>query len=511
MGKKRVLFGIIGAGLLLMLGLASSDSSTTPGPEKTQPGHLLALGDEAVFGELDRPKAVFDHDAHTKVLRGNKPLEDSQCETCHVMKKDETVVYQFPITGPKKPSEDAWMDAFHAACIGCHEKPAENIEKAGPVTCGECHIPEPPAGAPWEKPAFGYALHHTHNDALESKCELCHHSYDEKEKKLFYKKGEETSCKDCHGEKDVDNARSFRKVAHAQCLTCHMERTEAGKAAGPTTCSGCHEKRPVVPLTEIAKLPRLVQSQKDSMLIKAAESGRMKAVPFDHKTHEPLVHSCNECHHKTLKACSTCHTLEGSREGEGISLEEAYHNKDAKQSCVGCHRETTATSQCMSCHRFQPRELKEDACKVCHNGSWERPEPVKLKNLMAEYPQDWIPEKVEIDVLAKDYKPAWLPHRKIVLALNEIAEKSTLAETFHGQSLAVCTGCHHQATLNPGEKPPACKSCHTAMKVPEAKDRPSLIGAYHRQCMECHRDMKIDALGCEKCHPEKESGAQAKQ
>ena len=63
-----------------------------------------------------------------------------------------------------------------------------------------------------------------------------------------------------------------------------------------------------------------------------------------------------------------------------------------------------------------------------------------------------------------------------------------------------CAVCHHYTPE--GATYPACKSCHEV--APERRDirRPGLKGAYHRQCMSCHREWS-HTTACGICHPPK--------
>jgi hypothetical protein len=53
---------------------------------------------------------------------------------------------------------------------------------------------------------------------------------------------------------------------------------------------------------------------------------------------------------------------------------------------------------------------------------------------------------------------------------------------------------------------PQCVACHTARTEP-LKRRPALLGAYHQQCLGCHRQMggteEEMPQKCEGCHEEK--------
>lgn len=59
-----------------------------------------------------------------------------------------------------------------------------------------------------------------------------------------------------------------------------------------------------------------------------------------------------------------------------------------------------------------------------------------------------------------------------------------------------CKMCHH---YNPPGQVIGCSDCHELMRKRTDVSKPDLKGAYHRQCMECHRTWsgKVD---CESCH-----------
>ena len=120
-------------------------------------------------------------------------------------------------------------------------------------------------------------------------CAVCHHSFDDKQKLLYYKKDTENSCSACHKSTDQKNARSIQNVAHAACIGCHMKeaalQTESVKSSkkkvGPVDCIGCHGEHKELTPEEIQKLPRLVRGQKDVMDLSLGEAPDQtgKAVP----------------------------------------------------------------------------------------------------------------------------------------------------------------------------------------------------------------------------------------
>lgn len=93
--------------------------------------------DNAVFPRPQRPPAVFEHDDH------NDTAGLDECQVCHHVYEDGVLVedessedYLCSDCHDLKSSGNmpGLMKAFHLNCKGCH---MEN--KAGPVTCGECH------------------------------------------------------------------------------------------------------------------------------------------------------------------------------------------------------------------------------------------------------------------------------------------------------------------------------------------------------------------------------------
>lgn len=94
------------------------------------------------------------------------------------------------------------------------------------------------------------------------------------------------------------------------------------------------------------------------------------------------------------------------------------------------------------------------------------------------------------------------------------AAHAEMAEMWDG-----CVTCHHRsphATTRPAAalnghpknqdeaaEVPACKSCHSPTAVSDDIHMPNLKGAYHRQCLNCHRDW-AGANQCGACHAPKE-------
>lgn len=211
---------------------------------------LLDSGLPAI--ELDRPPVEFPHDKHTDVMKDR----GEDCTICHPLGQDEvlSLLYQ---RAPGADAPDATEAAskasnassvsvedlkaiYHEHCLDCHKTLADEGEPTGPVTCGECHRTEQIYTSSRMPIGFDKSLHYRHVKSQESKCENCHHEYDEDTETLIYVKGKEASCRDCHREQTVDNRSSFRLAAHSACIECHRKTTlEDQTVASNAICRSC--------------------------------------------------------------------------------------------------------------------------------------------------------------------------------------------------------------------------------------------------------------------------------
>mmetsp|Transcript_22182 Transcript_22182/g.10602 ORF Transcript_22182/g.10602 Transcript_22182/m.10602 type:complete len:548 (-) Transcript_22182:4978-6621(-) len=496
---------------------------------------IISIDTLKIFGDLERPPVPFFHDQHTEALRKT----NKDCKTCHLIEKDKS-----RISNRFKRFEDAdkdrIIDSYHTNCINCHKEMTAAGEKTGPVVCGKCHVKNPSILSSRQplymmdnrQPLYmmDKSLHFRHIETHEKKCEVCHHEYDKKKKKLFYEKGKENSCRYCHEEEKIENRIAMKDASHISCIVCHQKNLDKKRETGPIECSGCHEQEKMSKIKKVTEVPRLKRNQPDAVLIKIAKKDmsderktkcRMNFVPFDHKVHEVANDRCIVCHHKNLKSCSECHTQAGVKEGEGVNLEQAMHTEGSKASCIGCHEMKKREKECVGCHI---KSLKDEKifCSKCHiksvgtkrnrrRASLQRDDEklamamLKKRISVAKYNAKEIPEKVIIKQLVDKYDSVEFPHRKVVLTLIDYISKSGLAKYFHTDSATVCQGCHHNGPIS--KNPPLCGSCHASSKPFENNNlfRPGIVGAYHIQCMGCHKEMDIDKpAGCTECHKEKE-------
>jgi hypothetical protein len=420
---------------------------------------------------------------------------------------------------------------YHENCIGCHTTMAEKGEEFGPVVCGECHRERTAQSSARKPMGMDNSLHFRHSKAAKDKCDVCHHGYDEKAKKLFYDKGKEGTCRYCHKTETEENRISMPLASHLSCVECHRAGQEKNLKAGPVTCGGCHDEKAQMKIQKVHPLPRMDRKQPDMLFVKALGQDekepltRMNPVPFDHKSHEGYSDTCRACHHEEMSACNSCHTLvKPAKKGGNVQLERAMHQSGSPMSCVGCHEVSQKTKECAGCHALMPAKArpKDESCSKCHMNPLPQPaapaqsqaaEKEGAERLLQSrqavkgtFPVEDIPEKVQIKTLVDKYEQVELPHRKIVLSLvkgmNESKGGAKLASYFHNDKSTVCQGCHHNSPSS--VKPPSCLTCHSAPFDAGNLMKPGILGAYHQQCMGCHEAMEIKKpKECVDCHKER--------
>ena len=530
-------------------------------------GRVLSVSMANILGKLKRPPVRFDHGRHTRALQS----EPESCRMCHEADDSRNLRFTFledwDETKPRRI-----MDSFHKKCVDCHTERTKQGRESGPVTCGECHViqrehpakayepvlpeyyealrdtfhndcaachrePAKTAGhagpldwqkfyvaekveakSHWPKVTFDYSVHAKHNEALLGQCGLCHYISPARWEKIRAE-ARMPSGQDWVMDVDETNSLSHRPTAHARCINCHLkgEADPNRPQSGPVHCDGCHggSERTI---KELADVPRPQCEMEERILIQLEQGANLKAVAFNHESHVANSRACQDCHHKTLQPCQDCHTVKGSDEGGGVTLAEAHHDISSTYSCVGCHEAEKRKPDCAGCHQNMQSGLVMTACTGCHNGSLEALDQVVNLPAPGELIPDDVKAEMEISVERefgpfkaddRDYGPSKFPHMAIVERLTHISNKSTLARHFHTDKMTLCSGCHHSAPLEAKADMPPCATCHTARGEPESQV-PTLLGAYHQQCLGCHRQMDPGGGGlpqdCTGCHDEKALG-----
>ncbi|OIO62461.1 MAG: hypothetical protein AUJ47_07630 [Candidatus Marinimicrobia bacterium CG1_02_48_14] len=94
------------------------------------------------------------------------------------------------------------------------------------------------------------------------------------------------------------------------------------------------------------------------------------------------------------------------------------------------------------------------------------------------------PEVVILDQLENIFEPVIFQH-----GLH--ADMATMDEG--------CAVCHH---FSPDDRIPPCRECHSIEIEEHDLAKPTLNGAYHRQCLNCHKEWESKEV-CETCHARK--------
>ena len=542
---------------------AQVEKEPVPAAETGRPD-LIKIGILAASQKLELPPATFSHDKHTEALSKEK----KDCTTCHLLSFTATA-FTGRFYFSRGPGAGA-REIYHANCIGCHMKDAAAGKKTGPLDgeCRSCHNAQPEIAAVRLDAGFNLASHYRHiaSKAIpayqnyKDNCGRCHHQYDPKTKKTFYAQGKEDGCRDCHLAKEEKDVRSLEEADHQQCILCHIDLAKRGaKENLPIDCAGCHgakaqaldakNNQEWVATLPNKEVPRLKRGQPDAVLIthapqwgedRAGKPFLMDPVAFDHQAHEKFNDTCRVCHHSSMDACEKCHTLMGAKDGKFVSFEKAMHSLSSRASCLGCHNGLQAPAECAGCHNHLGKSCRPDdaGCRQCHLQAAETAIPggaspskicalepaqktalaqtlLKARNLNpGTYPLEELPETVTISALANRFQPSEFSHKKHLEALLKGSKGDTvkgikgdtLAEYFHSDPGTLCQGCHHHSP--PAKEPPRCSNCHSGESLQTREsNRPALLAALHRQCLNCHTDMHLKkpaSTACSECHKEKQ-------
>ena len=116
-------------------------------------------------------------------------------------------------------------------------------------------------------------------------------------------------------------------------------------------------------------------------------------------------------------------------------------------------------------------------CAICHtcNAPTENTPcvpvcPNKHKHIVSEHLLSEAPDTIVLDYIVKQFQAVQFDH------------KAHASMSRMGSS---CETCHH---YSPKDRIPPCRECHGSEDNPINIKEPSLKGAYHRQCMGCHRE-----------------------
>jgi hypothetical protein len=142
--------------------------------------------------------------------------------------------------------------------------------------------------------------------------------------------------------------------------------------------------------------------------------------------------------------------------------------------------------------------LKNITCKTCHTcdvPTKQNPclvECPRFEMITVHQPAEEGPDVIKIGKLADKYLPATFSHK------------------VHAQMSLMsggCAGCHHYNTVGPILP---CSDCHSVERKREDLSKPDLQAAYHRQCINCHKEWS-HSTDCTSCHLEKSKSIAGKE
>jgi hypothetical protein len=131
---------------------------------------------------------------------------------------------------------------------------------------------------------------------------------------------------------------------------------------------------------------------------------------------------------------------------------------------------------CKTCHSCEVPTRKDPCLNPCP----------RAQMVPADESPDLAPEVEVLKELSNRYMPVVFPH-KLHAQMSEMS--------------GGCKTCHHYNTT--GLIQP-CKNCHNAERKREDLSKPDLEAAYHRQCINCHREWSHEN-NCVSCHALKNS------
>jgi len=139
------------------------------------------------------------------------------------------------------------------------------------------------------------------------------------------------------------------------------------------------------------------------------------------------------------------------------------------------------TIQCDECHTCKEPTREASCLRTCPRNS--------AMKTAEEFSARRGPSLVILDELEDLYLPVPFDHRG----------HADMAQMTRG-----CSVCHHYTPE--GLEHPACKTCHEIAPLQVDIRKPGLKGAYHRQCMSCHREWSGET-SCGVCHQPKAGAA----
>ncbi|GAB4298967.1 MAG: hypothetical protein Kow0090_14430 [Myxococcota bacterium] len=163
-----------------------------------------------------------------------------------------------------------------------------------------------------------------------------------------------------------------------------------------------------------------------------------------------------------------------------LLLSDAFYNKIYAKEKTAAQGGRQMILVCPECPPCPPCD--------CAKQEGEKKEKIENKSETAAQMPDYIPDISHLSHIEDMYEPVSFGHQ------------------MHTEIVENCQKCHHHHTEV--ERVPPCRECHQLSG--KTLNKPGLKGAYHRQCMNCHREIGSGPLDCDGCHRKKEKPGKPK-
>ncbi len=138
-------------------------------------------------------------------------------------------------------------------------------------------------------------------------------------------------------------------------------------------------------------------------------------------------------------------------------------------------------------------------CSLCHACDT----PTKSNPCLIACPR----EKMMTVYISPAKSPAIIKMDKLK-SVQDLYEPVIFSHRIHAEMSEMSGGCEMCHHYNPPGDVVGCDNCHESNRQRTDITKPDLKGAYHRQCIDCHREWSDDEA-CESCHELNESGKSA--
>lgn len=136
-----------------------------------------------------------------------------------------------------------------------------------------------------------------------------------------------------------------------------------------------------------------------------------------------------------------------------------------------------------------PEEMRKLDCLACHTCE----NPTASDRCLKPCPSLFTAEKHE------KHQVKEAPESLILDAISEQYGAVKFNHGLHAEMSGMNEGCAHCHHYSPAGEIPPCGNCHGGETNPANLRQPGLKGAYHRQCLSCHREWS-HSTACVVCH-----------